>query len=323
MKDDFSDEMLASVARRFYLEDASKVEIAAEHGVSRFKVARMLQAARETGVVSIELHDRADQRVLLARQLADHLGLEEVRVVPNGGSDAVDRERMALEAARLVSRLTRPGDTIGISWGRTIVSMTSYLHELPQCTVAQLTGTVGNDVAQSPIEVLYRLSALHPLTTVGIFAPLFAASAATAGILRAEGSIATALATYDRLTTAVVSIGSWEPRITQLEGFLDAADLDLLESGSAVAEIAGTFIDAGGATLDLPLNDRRIAVDLEQLRATPHVIAAAGSLAKVDAIRAAVSSGILTVLIVDEAAARALLQLPPTDSVRRTRRREK
>jgi transposase len=39
--------LTVAIARRFYLEGKSKVEIAAELGVSRFKVARLLDAARE------------------------------------------------------------------------------------------------------------------------------------------------------------------------------------------------------------------------------------------------------------------------------------
>ena len=35
--------LIASVARRYYLEGRSKVEIAEELGLSRFKVARLLE----------------------------------------------------------------------------------------------------------------------------------------------------------------------------------------------------------------------------------------------------------------------------------------
>src|SRR3954468_14870742 len=48
--------LTATVARRYYLEGASKSDIATELGVSRFKVARLLDHARATGLVRIELH---------------------------------------------------------------------------------------------------------------------------------------------------------------------------------------------------------------------------------------------------------------------------
>ena len=39
--------LMASVARRYYLEGKSKIEIAEELGLSRFKVARLLETARQ------------------------------------------------------------------------------------------------------------------------------------------------------------------------------------------------------------------------------------------------------------------------------------
>ena len=39
--------LIASVARRYYLEGKSKIEIAEELGLSRFKVARLLETARQ------------------------------------------------------------------------------------------------------------------------------------------------------------------------------------------------------------------------------------------------------------------------------------
>ena len=41
-------------ARRYYLDERSKVEIAEELGVSRFKIARLLEVARDSGLVRIE-----------------------------------------------------------------------------------------------------------------------------------------------------------------------------------------------------------------------------------------------------------------------------
>ena len=48
----------ATVARRYYLEGASKSDIATELGLSRFKVARLLEGARASGIVRIELESR-------------------------------------------------------------------------------------------------------------------------------------------------------------------------------------------------------------------------------------------------------------------------
>src|SRR5246127_2428215 len=47
--------LAARVARQFYLEGVSKIDIADRLGISRFRVARLLDSARETGMVRIEI----------------------------------------------------------------------------------------------------------------------------------------------------------------------------------------------------------------------------------------------------------------------------
>ena len=47
------------IARRCYLEGRTRVQIAEEFGLSRFKVARMPEEALESGMVEIKIHDPA------------------------------------------------------------------------------------------------------------------------------------------------------------------------------------------------------------------------------------------------------------------------
>ena len=47
--------LAARVARQFYLEGVSKVDIADRLGISRFRVARLLDSARDAGMVRIEI----------------------------------------------------------------------------------------------------------------------------------------------------------------------------------------------------------------------------------------------------------------------------
>src|SRR3974390_1041315 len=47
--------LAARVARQYYLEGVSKVDIADRLGISRFRVARLLDSARDAGMVRIEI----------------------------------------------------------------------------------------------------------------------------------------------------------------------------------------------------------------------------------------------------------------------------
>jgi len=69
------------VARRYFLDGASKSEIAQELGISRFKVARLLDAARRDGIVRIEIGAPPEIDLELSGELAARHGLIDALVV--------------------------------------------------------------------------------------------------------------------------------------------------------------------------------------------------------------------------------------------------
>jgi DNA-binding transcriptional regulator LsrR (DeoR family) len=73
--------LAALVARRYYLDERFKVEIAGELGLSRFKIARLLETARDTGLVRIEIGHPGLVDVDLAAQIMDRFGLRHAVVV--------------------------------------------------------------------------------------------------------------------------------------------------------------------------------------------------------------------------------------------------
>ena len=101
--------LTATVARRYYLEGATKSNIAAELGLSRFKVARLLDEARATGVVRIELDSSGRIDLDLSVRLAKAYGLRH-SVVIDGPEDDEDLLRTTLgrAAAELVTEIVRP-----------------------------------------------------------------------------------------------------------------------------------------------------------------------------------------------------------------------
>lgn len=308
--DDAEWRMLSAIARRFYLEDASKTDLADEFSMSRFRVARLLQQAREQGVVTIEINERDEHREALSAELSARLLLDECIVVKAGDSEEDNRRRLARAAAVDLRRRVRDSDLVGFSWGRTLVAIGEELAELPPCTIIALTGTVGHDFRQSPVEVIRRIAGRSSVDAVAIFAPLFAASEEAAGTFRSDPAIRGALQRYAGLSHAVLSIGSWDPPITQLGPLVTAADRAELAAAGAKAELAGIFLRADGSPVDAAVTRRRISVSVDELVATPRVLAVAGSVEKAGAIAAVARSGLITSLITDDRTAVALRRLP-------------
>lgn len=303
-------ELILDVAISYYLEDKSKTEIATQLGLSRFKVARLLEQARDDGLVRITIADGVI-RGQLPGQLAQHLQLDRVIIVAGSEDQAVNREALAQAAASYIRRSLRPGGVFGFSWGRTLSRIGAFIELLPASTLVALTGTVGTDITQSPVEVLRGIAGRSQVRTMSIFAPLLVESASTAIALRQDPAIASVLETYRHLDLAVVSVGSWAPPITQLIDSLSDSDRAELDREGARAEMVGIFVRDDGRPIEADLTRRRISISAEQLIAVPQVLAVAGGLEKVPAIAAVARSRLITALITDERAARALLELEP------------
>ena len=148
----------ATIARRFYLEGRSKIEIADELGISRFQVARMLEEAQRLGLVrvSIELPSHLDAD--LSDRLQQRLGLRRVIVVSGGDQpQPADQLRQAIGAvtAELLAELVEPEMTLGVACSRTIVQMTEQVDQLAPCTVVQISGTMaGTDPEMGGVEIV-------------------------------------------------------------------------------------------------------------------------------------------------------------------------
>src|SRR5579862_8890034 len=112
--------LAARVARQFYLEGVSKVDITDQLGISRFRVARLLDSARESGLVRIEiglpggLLDAG-----LSAELCSVFGLRHAFVfnVPDDDSLAL-RRRIGEAAGEVLMDIITPADVLGISWSR-------------------------------------------------------------------------------------------------------------------------------------------------------------------------------------------------------------
>lgn len=91
------------------------------------------------------------------------------------------------------------------------------------------------------------------------------------------------------------------------QGYVAPSEIDPLRHSGARGDILCRFYDRNGQDISLPLHDRVVGVDLEQLRQSERVIAAAGGPTKTGPILAALRGEIIDILITDEPTALALL----------------
>jgi DNA-binding transcriptional regulator LsrR (DeoR family) len=302
---------MGSAARLYYLQGLTRVQIAERLGISRFKTARLLEAALETGLVTITLKPSALIDPQASDALAAHFGLRRAYAVrvdePADGQDggaAVHRHLARVTAGVLTESVTKD-DVLGLDSGRTVSRIADHLTKLAPCDVVQLTGLTGT-VHETALEVLGRITSVNGGTAYPIYAPMIAADPESADAIRHQPDVQSTTARFPEVTTALVSIGSWTPPESQVYDRVGAAERTALLESGVVAETCALMFDADGHALR-GLDDRRIGIPLADLRAVPHVIGVAGGPAKREAIAAILRSGLLHTLITDEPTARALL----------------
>jgi DNA-binding transcriptional regulator LsrR (DeoR family) len=297
------------IARQYFLEDKSKVAIADELGMSRFKVARLLDRARSEGIVTIKIAspDLFDRD--LSAQLASDLGVPNVLVAdPILPGSAID-DVAALAAAHLRGIVTADS-VLGIAWSRATRALSEQLAGLPPCTVAQLCGVMPEpDQEEHNVELVRRAARACGGKAVTFYAPLVLPDAATAKTLRLQPGIAEALALCDDLSVAVIAVGQWEPRSSTVYDYLPEAEAEALSRRGAVAESCGLLFDADGAVIPDGLQERLVAVTESQLRHTGPVVALATEPERAHAIRALSRSGLLTTLVTHRHVAERLLAM--------------
>lgn len=299
--------LMAAVARAYYLDDLSRIEIATAFGMSRFKVARLLTRARDEGVVSIKINESGLPDPVLGKRLKDALNLQSCYVVRSHGDDDSVRQQIGAAAATLLSATLNADEVLGITWGRTLTATTSRLKHLPRLSIVQLTGFIAGDIDSSPLEVARQASIQSGGKVYPIFAPLFVQDPETAESLRNHPDIRSAINLFPSVSTALLSVGAWNPPDTQVRDVLPEEDLANAVAGGCVADIAGILIREDGSPVDPDLQKRCINISYEQLSNVPRVVAVAGGAAKGEAIRAVARAGLITELVTDHALARAIL----------------
>lgn len=303
-------ELLMTVARRFYLDDESKVAIGKELGLSRFKVARLLETARAKGVVRIEIVGEPSVDHALSQRLSQELGIDDALVVRTheGQTTSEIRRDVGAVAAAELTRLLTADDVLGLPWSRSVAATVGALRTLPPVPIVQLSGALAISDLHSPVDLVRSAANLSGGRAHHFYAPLVAADPASAQMLRRQPGVSEANSHIAQVTVAVVGIGGWATEESTLFDLATRAERAAMRRAGAIGEISGIFIDGDGNCVEGGLADRIITLSDEQLTGIPTVIGLVTGAARAPAVRAAIAGRKVSRLIVDAPLAAELLQ---------------
>jgi DNA-binding transcriptional regulator LsrR (DeoR family) len=302
--------MMTTVAHRHFIGRQTKSDIAESLGISRFKVARLIEEAIASGVVRFAIAELDEYDTDLAEALSRHFGLRHAVVVraPDSTSWQVT-EALGRAAAALLEETLVDGQTVAVAWGRTLAACAQALTKLPSVDVVQAIGSMaGGEYLQSSVELVYRLAALSRGQAYPVYLPMWLEDPGLIERLRNEPSIARATARFAHIDVLVSGIGAWNPPQSALFTTLPLAWQEQAQAAGTCADLCSVLLDAGGEPVATPLTASLVGMTGEQIRAAPTVIGVAGGIEKAEAIRAVLRGRWLTTLITDASVAHRLLQ---------------
>jgi lsr operon transcriptional repressor len=300
------DEAVLRAAWLYYRDELTQNEIAEVLRVSRATVGRLLERARQEGIVRVELDAELLGAYGLARELEGCFAGTEVIVVPNDGIEhdqAALNQRVARAAAQLLRSRVAPGDALAIGWGDTVARTLSELAGSSDLgEIVSLTGGVSSYLG--PVAETYR----NRLTMIP--APFLASTPELAQAISAEATVERCMKRAISAPWKLVGIGALDAGASLVRlGYQTSDDLAALAAQGAVGDVIGQFFNADGLILDVELHDRRIGVALSDLDAAPGtIVAVAAGKLKRDAIAGAIRHGNIHILVTGEEDARALLE---------------
>jgi DNA-binding transcriptional regulator LsrR (DeoR family) len=305
------DGAVAWAAWLYYVDQLNQSEVARAMNVSRASVVNYLQEARESGLVSVQINHDAFARTHSSRELMEKYALQSAAVIPDLDRENVDR-RIGEAAGRLLASMIEPDDTIGVAWGKTVLAAARSIagpRRAGNVSVVQLSGSSTGTSDFSPEFCTSLMANRLGARCINLLAPAIVSSERLHDELMREPMLVNQFRMIRASSKVIFGIGDIGPESTYARTEIsDATSIAGMIEQGAVGVIMGRLIDARGQALAGPLDRRMIGITLEELKAVPVRICAAGGAQKIDAIRAGLEGGYATHLVTDMATARVLLE---------------
>lgn len=306
---DISSSLAVRVATLYYEDNKTHDDIGVMMGLSRWKVARILQHAKDVGIVKIHIIQPTTRVETLENHIREHFQLDTVIVVDTTGQTPLDA--IGREAANHVLELAPAISTLGMSWGKTLTAMANALPD----GWAEGIGVVQVNGGMSVLDTSHSAS-----STVAVVAgkarghahimptPAIVQLPETADALRMDPTVSSVLDLAHQSDTIMFTVGVASSDSAHVRsGYLTMDDIAQLREAGAVGDVVGRFIDAQGYVVDADLDHRTIGISLENVLAAPRRILVAESAAKAPAVMSCLRRGLVSSLVVDKELAHNLV----------------
>jgi DNA-binding transcriptional regulator LsrR (DeoR family) len=308
-------DLISRVLNLYYVDELTQAEVGRRLGLSTAKVNRLLQQARQQGMVEITIRTPLQHLFDLEYRLKAIFGIQEAVVIPRIAEDVNTYvHNLGRAGANYLLDHLRDGDIIGIGGGTGVHSVVQALESARayDVKVVPILGGVQGRVTTDVNYLAAQLAEQLGGRAYRLHAPAFVDTGEHRDMLQSVGPIKEILDIARQANIALLGVGTVEPERSRFVEFTALSAEDM----KRVAEICGGVGEIGAYVYDIEGNpcaekyaERVIGLSLQELKRIPFVIGVAATAAKALPLYGALRGGYVHSLITDEAAAQGVLQL--------------
>lgn len=304
--------IVTKIARLYYLGGQTQQEIADNLGISRTRVSRYLNLARETNIVDIKINSPSGQYEKLEFEIEKRFGLKECIIVPSYEERDETLKAMAVRLGSTLERLVSSVSYIGIGWGTTLKSVSDYMDIKGSYRVKVIpligglgkigTGVHTNSIASNLADKLGGISYM-------IHSPAVLDSGQVRQIIEKDSNTREIIDLSRNIELAVLGISDIGSDSTLLKsGNFVPEEFDYLKNLGIIGDVNLIFINSQGEHVDNLLDERLIRVSLDRVKQIKDVIVVGFGRRKAPVIRAALRGHIMDRLLTDDSTVREILE---------------
>ncbi|NDL67550.1 sugar-binding transcriptional regulator [Anaerotalea alkaliphila] len=313
MSDYEEHQLMVNASVLYYLEGMNQNQIAKELFISRPKVSRLLKKAREQQVVDITINYQNYGFDNLQGELRRRFNVPNVIIVKTLTDANETLRQVGKAAAKEVGLLLKDDMTLGISWGKHMRAMASYLqpHRYNDMRIVELFGAISYDLDNNDMLSIGRTISralngkLYPLPS-----PIYIKDPAARNAIIETPLIKNTLDMIEKCDLILTGIGAIDGDAMQTlwDSYVEPDMQDTIKQKGGVGFILAHFFDENGDFLDIDVNDCVIGIRTETIK-RKKIVAIASEKKKAKAVLAALRGGFLHTLVSDEETLKEVLRM--------------
>ncbi len=300
--------LLYSIAKEYYLNNATQKEIAEKFNINRVQVSNYLKEARQKNIVRFEIENPlADENEIYKKKIVENFPVDNVRLAASPKKASKDNllQVLAEKAGDYLNETVRSGEIIGAGWGSTVTRISEEFEcekVLENISVVPLMGgSVEFSEEFQANGICYELAKKFSGRYIPLLAPFYCDSQKEYDLYTNSSSVNKVMDLWSKLDRVIIGIGSDFSRTPLMKlGGISAEEQTKLLDFRQVGDILTHYFNFQGQVYKLDAQKNLINFPYEKFKKVrKDVIAVAGGVDKKESIAGALNTGRITTIILD------------------------